>query len=166
MYLTQRYFSIFSVFLVFSAVFFSRPERTVALLSLLVLALSLVSQYLVARIQYRFVRWIRLFRVLQLWLSFFWSIPLIYLLGQWWGPMWLLFLWTPCTAALSFGRGKTLGISLGVALALLGVYALRGLSSPAGWGQAAVHAAFIVFFSLFVQSLAELSLRLRDGAQR
>ena len=166
MYLTQKYFSFFSAFLVLTAIFLSDPGKPVAVVSIVILFFSVTTQHLVARYHYRFSRWIRILRALQLWLSFLWSVPLVYLLGRWWGPMWLLFLWTPCTAALHLNRGKTLAISTLVALTLLGIYAVRGMTSFVGWGQASVHAVFIVFFSLFVQSLAQLAMRLRDGVPR
>ena len=47
--------------------------------------------------------------------------------------------------------------------ALLGIYASRGLEGAVGWGQASIHAAFIVFISMFVNSIARLVMQVRAG---
>jgi hypothetical protein len=45
--------------------------------------------------------------------------------------------------------------------ALLGIYYSRGLEGPVGWGQASLHAAFIVLISLFVNSIARLVMQMK-----
>ncbi len=91
------------------------------------------------------------------------TIILVYLLGTFWGPMWLLFVLTPVATALYADWKKTIWTSVASAGALLGIYASRGLSGSVGWGQASLHAAFIVFISLFVNSIARLVMQIKSG---
>ncbi|MBI4055247.1 MAG: hypothetical protein HY402_03850 [Elusimicrobia bacterium] len=163
MRLLQRYFTPFAVLLVLSAVIFARPQPGPIYGSIGVLAVSLLGNELLARYAYRWIGWTRFLQRLHIWMHFFWSLPLFYLLGPIWGPMWLLFLFTPAAAALSSTRRMTWIAATASAGTLLGFYASRGLSGTVFWGQALVHAAFILFFSLFVRALAEMTMKLRDS---
>src|SRR4051812_44203946 len=77
--------------------------------------------------------------------------------------MWLLFVLTPVATAMHAEWKKTLITALISAGALLGIYASRGLSGAVGWGQASIHASFIVFISLFVNSIARMVMQIRSG---
>jgi hypothetical protein len=77
--------------------------------------------------------------------------------------MWLLFVLTPVATALHADWKKTVAISAISAGALLGIYWSRGLEGTVGWGQASLHAAFIVFISMFVNSIARLVMQIKSA---
>lgn len=167
MNLLNVYFTPFATALVLVALYFSEPEPMVKRLSFGVLLLSLIVNHWFTRNIYRFVGWSSRLKTFQVWLNFLWSVPLFYLLGAYWGPMWLLFTMSPVTSALYQGRWQTLGTACVSSATMLGLYYLRSasLGLPLGevvWAMAFVHAAFIVVLSLFVHALAETALRLRD----
>lgn len=164
MQMLNRYFTPFALILILSAIFFSEPEPKAYWMSLSILAISTLVNWWLARNSYRFIHWVRQMRTVQVWLNFLWSVPLFYLLQQFWGPMWLLFMMAPVTAALYMGRWQTFGTAMVSALTMLGIYYSRGVfDSPQAGGQALVHASFIVIFALFVRALAQNALRLRDA---
>ncbi len=162
MNLLNRYFSPFAALLISSAVYFGEPDRRTQLLALCVFFASMLVNWWLASNTYRFVGWANRLKTLQIWLNFFWAVPLFFLLGGFWGPMWLLFVMAPVTAALYSGRGQTLATALVAASTMLTLYWLRGLEGSVAWGMAFIHAAFIVLMSLFTYSLAQTALRLRD----
>jgi PAS domain S-box-containing protein len=92
------------------------------------------------------------------------NVVLVYMLGTFWGPMWLLFVLTPVSTALYANWMQTLGTALLSAGSLLAIYGSRGLEGAVGWGQASVHAAFIVFISLFVNSIARMVMQIKSGS--
>lgn len=164
MHLLNLYFSPFAALMVVSALAFSQPDPATVRWALAVLAAAVLANFIVSRYAYRFIRWTRTLRLGLIGINYLWSVPLVYLLGGYWGPMWLLFLMAPATAALSLSRLGTWLAALASAATLLLIYWLRGLEGEFAWGQAAVHAVFIVFFSLFVHALAQVAVRLRDAA--
>ncbi|MBI5243824.1 MAG: hypothetical protein HY922_09125 [Elusimicrobia bacterium] len=175
MNLLNIYFTPFASVLVLAAIYFmdfSEPQDKLNRnLALGVLALSLVVNHLLTKYTYRLIGWAGRLKSIQVWLTFFWAIPLFYLLGTYWGPMWLLFTMAPVTAALYQSRWKTLAISLLSGGAMLGLYALRSyiIGMALGeqhWAMAGVHAVFIVVMAMFVHALAETALRLRDVGSR
>src|SRR6185437_10408958 len=91
------------------------------------------------------------------------NVFLVYLLGTFWGPTWLLFVLTPVATALHAHWRQTIVTSVISAATLLGIYASRGLEGTVGWGQASIHAAFIVFISLFVNSIARLVTQIKSA---
>src|SRR5262249_43145441 len=84
---------------------------------------------------------------------------LVYLLGGYWTPIWLLFVLTPAATAVYGSRKRTWWTSGVVSALLLGSHALRGLNAPVDWGGVWVEALFIVFLSLFLNELAALARR-------
>lgn len=170
MQMLNRYFSPFALTLILSAIYFYEPESAGAplpfniKLSLIILAVSTLVNWWLSANTYRFIHWARQMRVLQVWLNFIWSAPLVYLLVPYWGPMWLLLVMSPVTAALYMSWWPTLGMSLISSATMLGIYYLQGMAPEgAALGMACVHALFIVIFSLFVHGLAQTALRLRDA---
>jgi len=94
--------------------------------------------------------------------NFIANVVLVYLLGTFWGPMWLLFVLTPVATALYASWIRTF-VTAGISsAALLGIYYSRGLEGTVGWGQASLHAAFIIFISLFVNSIARLVMQMKN----
>ncbi|MBI3549917.1 MAG: hypothetical protein HY078_12845 [Elusimicrobia bacterium] len=159
MNLLNRYFTPFAAILILLAVVFSEVDRRTIYLAVGVWGVSLAVNWWFAANTYHFVGWANRLKALQVWLNFVWAVPLFYLLHGFWGPMWLLFVMAPVTAALYQGRMATLGTSLVSAGTMLGLYWMHGLEGPA-WGMAVSHAAFIVLFSLFIHALADTALRL------
>src|SRR6185295_3987884 len=102
------------------------------------------------------VEWAKKIGYIRIVTNFLANIALVYMLGTFWGPMWLVFVLTPVATALYAGWQRTLGTAAVSAAALLGIYYSRGLEGAVGWGQASIHAAFIVFISMFVNSIARL----------
>ncbi len=96
--------------------------------------------------------------------NFLANVVLVYLLGTFWGPMWLLFVLTPVATALYASQGRTFVTAAISSAALLGIYWSRGLEGPVGWGQASLHATFIVFISLFVNSIARLVMQMKSSS--
>ena len=164
MQLLNRYFSPFALVLILSAIYYSEPNPRDLKISLVILALSIFVNWWLGKYTYRFIHWARELRLLQVWINFIWSVPLFFLLQPYWAPMWLLFAMSPVTAALTMGWWHTLGAAAAGAGTMLAIYVFRGLpmEGPA-WGMACVHASFIIFFALFVHSLAQAALRLRDA---
>ncbi len=164
MQMLNRYFTPFALVLILFAIYFGEPDPRAYKLSLGILFASIVLNWWFSANTYRFIHWARQMRAVQVWLNFVWAVPLVYLLMPFWGPMWLLFVMAPVTAALYMTRPATFGVAVVSAGTLLGIYWHHGVfdSGPAG-GMACVHAIFIVVFSLFVHALAQTALRLRDA---
>lgn len=163
MQMLNRYFTPFALILILSAVYFNEPEPRDTKLSLAILAASILVNWWFSANTYRFIRWSKQMRILQVWLNFVWSVPLVYLLVPYWGPMWLLFVMAPVTAALYMGRWQTFATAVVSSATLLMVYYFRNPLEGAALGMACVHASFILVFSLFIHSLAQTALRLRDA---
>ncbi len=165
MQMLNRYFAPFALILILSAIYFSEPEPAAYKLSLGILIASIVVNWWVAKNTYRYIHWAKQMKVLQVWLDYIWAVPLFWLLQPFWGPMWLLFVMAPATAALTMGRWHTLGVAFVSAGTMLGIYWYRGVfdGGPAA-GMACVHATFIIVFSLFIYGLAQTALRMRDAS--
>lgn len=163
MQLLNRYFFPYAAFLILTAIYCVEPDRRTTALSVGVLLVSAAVNHWFVRYSYRIVRWTRFLRAAQVWLNYVWSVPLVYLLGGWWAPMWLLLAMAPATAAMFQSRRQTLLTAMLSALTLLALYWYRGVEGPVAWGQALVHASFIIVFSMLIHSLNQLALRLRDS---
>ena len=164
MQMLNRYFAPFALILIVSAVYFSEPDPAAYKISLAILAASIVVNWWVAKNTYRYIHWAKQMKILQVWLDYIWAVPLFWLLQPYWGPMWLLFVMAPATAALTMDRWHTLFVATVSAGTMLGIYYYRGVFEvgPAG-GMACVHASFIIIFAMFVYGLAQAALRLRDS---
>ncbi len=174
MQMLNRYFVPFALILILSAIWFNvenpldfRQWDPSYKYALAILAVSMVTNWYLSSHTYRFIHWAKQMKVLQVWLYYVWAVPLFWLLQPYWGPMWLLFVMAPVTAALFTDRWHTLASALVSAGTMLAIYYKRGVfdggMGPAG-GMACVHACFIVVFALFVYGLEQTALRLRDSA--
>jgi len=171
MNLLNIYFTPFATVLVVLAVYLSEPEKIVRNLSFGLLVLSLVVNHWLSKNTYRFIGWTGKIKIIQVWLTFLWSAILAYLLIPYWAPTWLLLTMPAVTAAMYQDRVQTGVVGTVCGLTLLAVYWLyqRKVGMPLGpqlWGQACVHAGFIPVLGLFVHSLAQTALRLRDLSAR
>jgi PAS domain S-box-containing protein len=161
--LVDRFFTPFAATMVLAAMFLGyaepREEHIAMGLVTFLVAFNEGSVYLARRRP----EWTLRIGYSRLGTNFLTNVMLVYLLGTFWGPMWLLFVLTPVSTALYADWKKTILTSVVSAGALLGIYASRGLSGSVGWGQASLHAAFIVFISLFVNSIARLVMQIKSA---
>jgi hypothetical protein len=169
MQMLNRYFTPFALVLIISAVYFRIDDfrdsgsRAPFIAAGILIADVLVNWWL-GRNQYRWFKWSRQMRLLQVWLGYVWAVPLFYLLYPYWAPMWLLFVMAPTAAALTTGRGHTLLCAFVSAGTMIAIYWSKQPLSGEFFGVALCQAAFILIFSLFVNSLAQSALRLRDAS--
>jgi hypothetical protein len=167
MQMLNRYFTPFALVLIIMAVYFRIDDfRDAGSHAPLIAACILVADVLVncwlGRNQYRWIKWSRQLRLLQVWLAYVWAVPLFYLLYPYWAPMWLLFVMAPTAAALTTGRGHTLLSAFVSAGTMIGIYWSKQPLEGVFLGMALSQASFILIFSLFVHSLAQTALRMRD----
>jgi hypothetical protein len=181
MQMLNRYFTPFALALIVMAVYFrfdafdafdaaGAPiamitRLRIPLIAIGVLVVDLVVNWWVGQNQYRWAGWAGRFRQMQVWLNYVWAALLFYLLFPYWSPMWLLLVVAPTAAALTTSRLETVLCALVSAGTMILIYAKRQ-----GWslsmefiGMALSQALFIIIFSLFVHSLAQTALRLRDS---
>ncbi|MBI4346778.1 MAG: hypothetical protein HY553_07970 [Elusimicrobia bacterium] len=162
MNLLNRYFAPFAALLILSAVHFGEVEPKQRNLAWGVLIVSAVVNWWLSKNTYRFIGWANRLRTLQIWLTFVWTVPLFYLLHGFWGPMWLLFVMAPVTAALYGTVWSTLGMGLVSSSTMLGIYWLHGVEGEVWWGQIGTQAVFIIVMALFTFLLSQTALKLRD----
>ncbi|MBI5243437.1 MAG: hypothetical protein HY922_07080 [Elusimicrobia bacterium] len=79
---------------------------------------------------------------------------MVYLLGGYWKPIWLLLALTPTATAVYDSRTRTLVSALGASALLLGIQAARRFSSPLDWSEQLANCIFIVLVSLLINELS------------
>lgn len=163
MQMLSRYFTPFALLLILSAVYFGEPEPLATKIAVGILFADVLLNWWIGKNQYRWAGWAGRFRQIQVWLNFVWAVPLFYLLYPYWGPMWLLFVLAPTAAALTTSKLETVLCSLTAAGTMVGIIWFRQPLEGAFLGMVLSHVAFIIIFSLFVHSLAQTALRLRDS---
>jgi PAS domain S-box-containing protein len=161
--LVDRFFTPFASLLVLAGVLIGFAETWAKHLAIFLLLFTFIFNEVSVALARKHVAWTKTIGNTRLVTNFLANIALVYMLGTFWGPMWLLFVLTPVATALYAGWQRTLWTSVISAAALLGIYASRGLEGAVGWGQASIHAAFIVFISMFVNSIARLVMQVRAG---
>lgn len=161
--LVDRFFTPFAATMVLAGMFLGFAEAREKHIALGLVIATVIFNEVSLQIARRRTNWTRGISYLRLTTNFLANVFLVYLLGTFWGPMWLLFVLTPVATAMHAEWKKTLITSFISAGALLGIYASRGLSGAVGWGQASIHAAFIVFISLFVNSIARMVMQIRSA---
>jgi PAS domain S-box-containing protein len=160
--IVDRFFTPFALSLVLSSLFLGFAETNVKIFSVgLVIFLGIFNE-VTALMAKRHVDWAATIGSTRLITNFLANVALVYLLGTFWGPMWLLFVLTPVATALYASWQRTFITASISSAALLGIYWSRGLEGPVGWGQASLHAAFILFISLFVNSIARLVMQMKS----
>lgn len=167
MQMLSRYFTPFALVLILLAVQFGEAEPAVTKISIAILIADVLVNWWIGKNQYRWVGWAGRFRQMQVWFNLVWAVPLFYLLYPYWGPMWLLFVLAPTAAALTTSKLETVLCSAAAAASMIGIIRWRQPLEGPALGMVLSHAAFIVIFALFVHSLAQTALRMRDaGADR
>ncbi len=163
--IVDRFFTPFALALVVSSLYLGFAEPKIKTFSVgLVIFLGIFNE-ISAWMARRKMEWAVPIGSTRIVTNFIANIILVYLLGTFWGPMWLLFVLTPVATALYASWQRTFVTAALSSAALLGIYYSRGLEGPVGWGQASLHAAFIVFISLFVNSIARLVMQMKGAGQ-
>jgi PAS domain S-box-containing protein len=164
--IVDRFFTPFALSLVVSSLLLGFAESRVKWISVgLVVFLGIFNE-ISAYIAKKKMEWAVPIGNTRIITNFVANVLLVYMLGTFWGPMWLLFVLTPVATALYASWTRTLATAAVSSGALLVIYWSRGLEGSVGWGQASLHAAFIVFISLFVNSIARLVLQMKSTAQK
>jgi hypothetical protein len=152
--LVNRYFTPFALLLVGMGLALSQPKAWIAYSCVGILIFSFAfnqgTAFLVrasGSVSWQ-MAFIRLYTNLAV------NVVLVYLLGGFWEPIWLLFVLTPVATALYGERRQVLSVAGGVAGLLLVTHGLRQLNAPVDWGKPLVEAIFILFLSLFVHDLS------------
>lgn len=161
--LLARFFVPFAVMMVAGALYLGFAEPREQILSCLILAGVILFNFLMVRTAKGDESWHAWLRIIYSPLNFAGILALVYFLGIFWGPMWLLHVFTPLSVSLHSSALETFGVAFISAVSLLVIYAVRGLSGSVGWGQAVLHALFILFISLFVNSLANLVAKVKGS---
>jgi len=161
--LVDRFFTPFALILTASALLLGFAENKARITSIGIVVLLGIFNEISVWLARRHSEWAVNIGNIRLVTNFLGNICLVYLLGTFWGPMWLLFVLPPVATALYASWQKTFVTAAISAGSLLGIYASRGLEGSVGWGQASLHAAFIVFLSLFVNSIARLVMQMKSA---
>lgn len=82
------------------------------------------------------------------------NVLLVYFLGAYWTPVWILLLLTPVATGMYGTRTRTLQASVVATIILLGIHATRGQNSPLYWGEQICYGVVIILLSLMVNDLA------------
>ena len=170
MHLLNTYFTPFAVILTVFAIYFSALDKQTMYLALGILAVTFAINWWVSKNEYKFFKWIQKIRVLTVIFNLLVTAVIFYLLGSYWAPTWLLFLIAPSASAMFMKRFHVFLIALSAALLMLGIYYLKSflLGMPLGtvlWAMASIHAIFVILFSLFVNSMSLMILKVRDSSR-
>lgn len=82
------------------------------------------------------------------------NVLLVYMLGAYWEPAWLLLPLTPVAMAAYGTRAQTWAAALTASGLLLALAAAHGASSPVEWTQAVGRVLFTILVSLLVNALS------------
>ncbi len=167
MHALNLYFTPFAIILTVFAVYFSSLERKTAAITLFILLAGFMLNWWMSKNEYRLFRWIHKLRLLTVAINIIVTTAIFYLIGSYWAPSWLLFLIAPAGAAMFMKKGWVFSIALISALLMLGVYYFKSkyFGLPLGevlWAMACVHALFVIIFTMFVNSMAQATVRIRD----
>jgi len=157
--MVNRYFTPLAVLLVAMGIVLSQPMSPTREICIGLLVFSLAFNF-------GSVGWIRgnpkkrEFRLkLRVVLNIAVNTLLVFFLGGYWHPMWLLMLLSPVATAMYGSRRRTLGAALLVSAILLVIHATRGMNSPLEWGVQSIQVIFIILVSLLVHDLAQVAKR-------
>jgi hypothetical protein len=170
MHLLNTYFTPFALILTVFAIYFSPLEKQTIYITFGILAVTFLINWWVSKNEYKFFKWIQKIRVFTVIFNLLITAIIFYLLGSYWAPTWLLFLIAPSASAMFMKRFHVFLIALTAALLMLGTYYLKSLllGMQLGtilWAMASIHAIFVILFSLFVNSMSEMILKVRDSSR-
>jgi len=155
--LVTRYATPYAVTLVALAVVCSQPRSPYREYSIGLLVFSIVFNL-------GALSWLKGHRANASWLikvrlvvNFMVNAGLVYMLADYFRPVWLLFALTPIATAIYDTKSKTLLVSALASAALILIDASRGHASPLDWGETAARVLFIFFMSLLINDLAHFT---------
>jgi len=151
----NNYFTPFAIVLVCSAAFLGAPSKRRVVLSIILIILSAILNFTTEYFALKKQEISRLLINIRLITNFFVNIALVYMLINFWGPMWLLFVLTPVATAVYENRQKTVIVTALSCLALAAIYFHNGLYGAGYWLQGADHVLFVALLPFFIKSLAE-----------
>jgi hypothetical protein len=141
--------------LVLSAGYFSAPGKKRMVLSILLIIfttlISGITEYFALRMQ----KISKILIDIRLITNFCINIALVYMLIDFWGPMWLLLLLTPVATAVYETRQKMVIATSLSCLALIAIYFHNGLYGVNFWAQGLNHIFFVALLPFFIKNLAE-----------
>lgn len=155
--LVNRYATPFAFLLVASGIILASPEITARNIGIGLLFFSIFFNVVAVgaiRKLAETMPWIKKLRML---INLAVNVVLVYKLGPFWPPMWLLLALTPIATAIYEGPTQTLLVSSGTSALIIGIHLLRGGGSPHEWGQTMSYAAFIILLSLLINELTQAS---------
>ncbi len=152
--LVGKYFTPLAVLIVANGVILTRPPSPIneICLGLLVFSifLNLVSKDWIDRAEGGWQLNIRIVVNLGV------NISLVYLLGPYWKPIWLLLLLTPIATAIYGSQNKTIVYSL-FSTAVLVFFATRQSGiTPIQWAEQVTYGLFIILLSVAIYQLSQI----------
>jgi hypothetical protein len=155
--LVNRYATPFAILLVVMAIVLSSPVGMVRNWSIGLLVFSIFFNVIAVAAIQRLAETSAAVKKMRMLINLAVNVMLVYLLGPFWPPMWLLLALTPIATAIYEGPTQTLLSSAGIGALIVAIHVLRGGGSPHEWGQVLSYAAFIVLMSLLINELTQAS---------
>src|SRR5262249_1567000 len=123
--LVDRFFTPFASILVVAGALMGYAETWSKHVSIALLLLLFIFNEVSVALARKHVNWSKRIGYTRIVTNFVANIALVYMLGTFWGPMWLLFVLTPVATALYADWPRTIITAIVSAGALLGIYASR-----------------------------------------
>lgn len=151
--LVSRYATPLAVLLVALALICAQPQGIVRQISLIVLAISIV--FNIGAIVF-FSRRETTSAVIKfrMFVNVAMNAILVYFLGSFFNPIWLLLALTPVATAIYGTRRQTIFSAAGISILLLAIQFTRTHNSALDWGQLAAEIAFVVLLSLMINEIS------------
>ena len=170
MHLLNTYFTPFALILTIFAIYFSALDKQTIYGTFTILTATFAINWWVSKNEYKFFKWIQKIRILTVVFNLLITAIIFYLLGSYWAPTWLLFLIAPSASAMFMKRFHVFLIALSAAVLMLGTYYFKSLYlglelGTVHWAMASIHAIFVILFSLFVNSMSQMILKVRDSSR-
>ncbi|MBI5202821.1 MAG: hypothetical protein HY925_14615 [Elusimicrobia bacterium] len=90
----------------------------------------------------------------RIWVNLACNAAIVWMLGGYWTPAWLLLALSPLATAIYSTAGETMSVSMIVAVFILVRYGLHAHGgTPLEWGEQACYGAFVVLSSLMINAL-------------
>jgi len=163
--LVNRYALPLAIILIVFGVVFSQPLAHVQNISIGLIVFTTIMNLGVVEIVKRSPKIMPWLIKLRLYINLGINAYLVYILGGYWPPIWLLLCLTPIATAVYGTRGKTLFTALGISVLLLGIHAMRGLNAPVDWGQQAACVCFIILLSLMINDISHFVRKVQQRGQ-
>ncbi|OGS43051.1 MAG: hypothetical protein A2539_02525 [Elusimicrobia bacterium RIFOXYD2_FULL_34_15] len=151
--IVNSYFTPFATVLILVAIFIAHPGTALTFIFLGVMLFSFLFNEITNQILKKHANLAIIISNIRLFVNFLLNICIVYFLGGFWGPLWLLFVLTPIATAIYSDAKKTMIMALISSGTLLIIYLVRGLTGIISWGQAFSHVWFIIIISLFINKL-------------